>query len=209
MPDPNLPPLIHVIDDDDSLRHALVRLLEAAGFEARGHASAGDFLLQPVPDRPGCLLLDVRMPGPSGLDLQAALPGHRLGLPVIFMTGFADVPTSVRAMKAGAVDFLEKPVQRQDLLDAIGRALQRDERQRRERDELERLQQRFALLTPREQEVLEEVVAGKLNKQIATVLQVSERTVKTLRAQGMDKLGATTSAELGALMERLRQGPQA
>ena len=209
MPDPNLPPLIHVIDDDDSLRHALVRLLEAAGFEARGHASAGDFLLQPVPDRPGCLLLDVRMPGPSGLDLQAALPAHKVGLPVIFMTGFADVPTSVRAMKAGAVDFLEKPVQRQDLLDAIGRALQRDERQRRERDELERLQQRFALLTPREQEVLEEVVAGKLNKQIATVLQVSERTVKTLRAQCMDKLGATTSAELGALMERLRQGPQA
>jgi FixJ family two-component response regulator len=209
MPEPNLPPLIHVIDDDESLRHALVRLLEAAGFEARGHASAGDFLLQPVPDRPGCLLLDVRMPGPSGLDLQAALPAHKVGLPVIFMTGFADVPTSVRAMKAGAVDFLEKPVQRQDLLDAIGRALQRDERQRRERDELERLQQRFALLTPREQEVLEEVVAGKLNKQIATVLQVSERTVKTLRAQGMDKLGATTSAELGALMERLRQGPQA
>jgi FixJ family two-component response regulator len=203
------PPLIHVIDDDESLRHALLRLLEAAGFEARGHASAGDFLLQPVPDRPGCLLLDVRMPGPSGLDLQAALPAHKVGLPVIFMTGFADVPTSVRAMKAGAVDFLEKPVQRQDLLDAIGRALQRDERQRRERDELERLQQRFALLTPREQEVLEEVVAGKLNKQIATVLQVSERTVKTLRAQGMDKLGATTSAELGALMERLRQGPQA
>jgi FixJ family two-component response regulator len=162
-----------------------------------------------VPDRPGCLLLDVRMPGPSGLDLQAALPAHKVGLPVIFMTGFADVPTSVRAMKAGAVDFLEKPVQRQDLLDAIGRALQRDERQRRERDELERLQQRFALLTPREQEVLEEVLAGKLNKQIATVLQVSERTVKTLRAQGMDKLGATTSAELGALMERLRQGPQA
>ena len=139
MPDPNLPPLIHVIDDDESLRNALVRLLEAAGFEARGHASAGDFLLQPAPDRPGCLLLDVRMPGPSGLDLQAALPGHRLGLPVIFMTGFADVPTSVRAMKAGAVDFLEKPVQRQDLLDAIARALVLDKRQRRERSEIARL----------------------------------------------------------------------
>jgi len=209
MPDLKPPPLVHVIDDDESLRHALVRLLEAAGFEARGHASAGDFLLRPVPDRPGCLLLDVRMPGPSGLDLQAALPAHKVGLPVIFMTGFADVPTSVRAMKAGAVDFLEKPVQRQDLLDAIGRALQRDERQRRERDEQERLQQRYALLTGREQEVLEQVVAGKLNKQIATALQVSERTVKTLRAQGMDKLGAATSAELGTLMERLRHGPQA
>lgn len=209
MPDPNLSPLIHVIDDDKSLRLALVRLLEAAGFEARSYASAGDFLLHPVPDRPGCLLLDVRMPGPSGLDLQAALPAHKVGLPVIFMTGFADVPTSVRAMKAGAVDFLEKPVQRQDLLDAIGRALQRDERQRRERDDMERLQQRFALLTPREQDVLEQVVAGKLNKQIATALQVSERTVKTLRAQGMDKLGASTSAELGTLVERLRHGPQA
>ena len=202
-------PLIHVIDDDEPLRTALLRLLDAAGFEARGHASAGDFLLCPVPDRPGCLLLDVRMPGPSGLDLQAALPDHRVCLPIIFMTGHADVPTSVRAMKAGAVDFLEKPVQRQDLLDAIDRALQRDERQRRERDDLERLQERFGLLTARERDVLEQVVAGKLNKQIATALQVSERTVKTLRAQGMDKLGATTSAELGTLVERLRHGPQA
>ena len=112
MKDKNAPPLIHVIDDDDSLRTALLRLLDAAGFEARGYASAGEFLLHPVPDRPGCLLLDVRMPGPSGLDLQAALPGHGLNLPVIFMTGHADVPSTVRAMKAGAVDFLEKPVQR-------------------------------------------------------------------------------------------------
>ena len=208
MPDPNLPPLIHVIDDDESLRHALVRLLEAAGFEARGHASAGDFLLQPVPDRPGCLLLDVRMPGPSGLDLQAALPAHKVKLPVIFMTGFADVPTSVRAMKAGAVDFLEKPVQRQTLVEAIGRALQRDEQQRRERDDIERLQQRFALLTAREHDVLEQVVAGRLNKQIAASLEVSERTIKTLRAQGMEKLGVTSSAELGAIFERLRQEPE-
>jgi FixJ family two-component response regulator len=202
------PPLIHVVDDDESLRHALVRLLEAAGFEARGHASAGDFLLQPVPDRPGCLLLDVRMPGPSGLDLQAALPAHKVGLPVIFMTGFADVPTSVRAMKAGAVDFLEKPVQRQNLLDAIGRALVHDERQRRERDDRDRLRERFAMLSPREQEVLEQVVAGKLNKQIAASLQVSERTIKTLRAQCMDKLGATSAAELGILAERMRRGSE-
>lgn len=209
MPDPNLPPLIHVIDDDESLRSALVRLLEAAGFEARGHGSAGDFLLQPVPDRPGCLLLDVRMPGPSGLDLQAALPGHKLGLPVIFMTGFADVPTSVRAMKAGAVDFLEKPVQRQDLLDAIARALVLDERQRRERSEIARLRERFALLTVRERDVLEQVVAGKLNKQIAAALDVSERTIKTLRAQGMDRLGVASPAELGVQFERLRHEPEA
>ena len=209
MMDRSAPPLIHVVDDDEPLRTALLRLLVAAGFAAQGHASAGDFLLHALPDRPGCLLLDVRMPGPSGLDLQAALPEHGVGLPIIFMTGHADVPTSVRAMKAGAVDFLEKPVQRQDLLDAIDRALQRDERQRRERDDLERLQERFGLLTARERDVLEQVVAGKLNKQIATALQVSERTVKTLRAQGMDKLGATTSAELGTLVERLRHGPQA
>lgn len=202
-------PLIHVIDDDEPLRTALLRLLAAAGFEARGHASAGDFLLYPAPDRPGCLLLDVRMPGPSGLDLQAALPDHRVGLPIVFMTGHADVPTSVRAMKAGAVDFLEKPVQRQDLLDAIGRALARDARQRRERNDIAGLRERFALLSPREQTVLEQVVAGKLNKQIAAALEVSERTIKTLRAQCMDKLGASSSAELGILVERLRRSPQA
>ncbi|MGA8392222.1 MAG: response regulator [Burkholderiaceae bacterium] len=208
MMDRSAPPLIHVVDDDEPLRTALLRLLAAAGFEAQGHASAGDFLLYPVPDRPGCLLLDVRMPGPSGLDLQAALPEHGIGLPIIFMTGHADVPSSVRAMKAGAVDFLEKPVQRQDLLDAIGRALARDERQRRERHDRGRLRERFALLSAREQEVLEQVVAGKLNKQIAAALQVSERTIKTLRAQCMDKLGASSSAELGILVERLRRGAQ-
>lgn len=205
MMDRSAPPLIHVVDDDEPLRTALLRLLAAAGFEAQGHASAGDFLLYPVPDRPGCLLIDVRMPGPSGLDLQAALPEHGIGLPIIFMTGHADVPSSVRAMKAGAVDFLEKPVQRQDLLDAIGRALARDERQRRERDDRGRLRERFALLSAREQEVLEQVVAGKLNKQIAAALQVSERTIKTLRGQCMDKLGASSSAELGILVERLRR----
>ncbi len=207
MMDKRSTPLIHVVDDDEPLRTALLRLLAAAGFEAQGHASAGDFLLHPLPDRPGCLLLDVRMPGPSGLDLQAALPEHGVGLPIIFMTGHADVPTSVRAMKAGAVDFLEKPVQRQDLLDVIGRALARDERQRRERDDMAWLRERFAHLSPREQAVLEQVVAGKLNKQIATALQVSERTIKTLRAQCMDKLGASSSAELGILVERLRRSP--
>lgn len=201
--------MIHVVDDDASLRQALVRLLEAAGFEARGYASAGDFLLQPVSDRPGCLLLDVRMPGPSGLDLQAALPAHRISLPVVFMTGFADVPTSVRAMKAGAVDFLEKPVQRQDLLDAVERALRRDRLQRRERFDMARLRERLVLLTARERAVLEQVVAGRLNKQIAAALDVSERTIKSLRAQGMDKLGVNSSAELGALFKRLRHDPLA
>ena len=200
-------PLIHVVDDDDSLRTALLRLLEAAGFEARGYASAGEFLLQPVPDRPGCLLLDVRMPGPSGLDLQAALPGHGLNLPVIFMTGHADVPSTVRAMKAGAVDFLEKPVQRQSLLAAIGHALARDEKQRGAREADAHLRAAFASLTSREREVFEHIVAGQLNKQMATALGVSERTIKTQRAQLMDKLGVSSAAELGALAERLHRPP--
>ena len=120
------PPLIHVVDDDESLRTALLRLLGAAGFEARGYASAGDFLLQPPPDRPGCLLLDVRMPGPSGLELQAALRRQGVALPVVFMTGYADVAASVRAMKTGAVDFLTKPIERAALFDALQRALARD-----------------------------------------------------------------------------------
>lgn len=209
MIDKSFAPLIHVIDDDEPLRTALLRLLDAAGFEAQGHASAGDFLLRPVPDRPGCLLLDVRMPGPSGLDLQAALPDHGVTLPIIFMTGYADVPSTVRAMKAGAIDFLEKPVQRQSLLDAIKRALVMDALRRRERDEAARLRHYFSLLTPREKDVLEQVVAGRLNKQIADAMNISERTVKTLRAQAMDKLGASSSAELGVLAERLRHAPDA
>ncbi len=128
-------PLIHVVDDDESLRTALLRLLGAAGFEARGYASTGDFLLHPLPDRPGCVLLDVRMPGPSGLELQAALQRQGITLPVVFLTGHADVASSVRAMKAGAVDFLTKPVERDTLLDALQRALARDARQRAARDE--------------------------------------------------------------------------
>jgi len=123
--------LIHVVDDDDSLRAALLDLLDAAGFAARGYASTGEFLLQPPADRPGCVLLDVRLPGPSGLDLQAALQRHAVALPVVFLTGHADVPTSVRAMKAGAVDFLEKPVERDTLLEALERALARDAAQRK------------------------------------------------------------------------------
>jgi RNA polymerase sigma factor (sigma-70 family) len=207
MTDKSAPPLIHVVDDDDSLRTALLRLLEAAGFEARGYASAGEFLLQPVPDRPGCLLLDVRMPGPSGLELQAALPDHGVSLPVVFMTGYADVPSTVRAMKAGAVDFLEKPVQRESLLAAVGHALARDENQRWERELDAALRARFAALTPREREVFDHIVAGQPNKQVATALGVSERTVKAERAQVMDKLGVSSAAELGVLAERLRRAP--
>ena len=198
-------PLIHVVDDDASLRTALLRLLDAAGFEARGYASTGDFLLQPVPDRPGCVLLDVRMPGPSGLELQAALQSRGIALPVVFLTGHADVASSVRAMKAGAVDFLTKPVQRHTLLDALRRALARDASARTARDEAVRLRAIFATLTPRERKVFDLIAAGKLNKQIADELGIAERTVKMTRAQVMAKLGAGSAAELGGLAERLRR----
>ena len=197
-------PLIHVVDDDESLRTALMRLLVAAGFEVRGYASTGEFLLDPPQDRPGCVLLDVRLPGPSGLDLQAALQRQNISLPVIFLTGHADVASSVRAMKAGAVDFLEKPVRRDTLLDAIQRALVRDGAQRLARSSALQLRARFAALTPREHQVFERIVTGKLNKQIADELEISERTVKTQRAQLMKKLGAESAAELGGLAEQLR-----
>jgi FixJ family two-component response regulator len=198
-------PLIHVVDDDESLRPALLRLLAAAGFEARGYASAGEFLLQPPPARPGCLLLDVRMPGPSGLDLQEALQRHGIGLPIVFMTGYADLASSVGAMKAGAVDFLAKPVERDALFDALRRALERDSAQRVAHDEAKQLRARFDSLKPREREVFDRIVAGRLNKQIATELGIAERTVKMQRAQVMAKLGAGSAAELGRLAERLRR----
>jgi FixJ family two-component response regulator len=195
----NAKPLIHVVDDDESLRASLLDLLDAAGFEARGYASTGEFLLHPPLDRPGCVLLDVRLPGPSGLELQAALQRQGVALPVIFLTGHADVATSVRAMKAGAVDFLEKPVGRDTLLDALQRGLARDAAQRTASDDVRRRIGRLAVLTSREREVFDRVVAGKLNKQIADELGISLRTVKAHRAQLMVKLGVASAAELGRL----------
>ena len=198
-------PLIHVIDDDDSLRAALLRLLAAAGYEACGYGSAGDFLLHPPPERPGCLLLDVRMPGPSGLDLQAALQRQGVELPIVFMTGYADLASGVRAMKAGAVDFLAKPVEREALFEALQQALALDADRRSARVQAQDLRQRLDALTERERLVFERVVSGRLNKQIAAELGVSERTVKMQRAQVMAKLGAGSAAELGRLAERLHR----
>jgi FixJ family two-component response regulator len=191
--------LVHVVDDDESFRASLLDLLQAAGFEARGYATTGDFLLDPTPDRPGCLLLDMRLPGPSGLDLQAALQRRGSTLPIIFLTGHADVTSGIRAMKAGAVDFLEKPVGREALIDAIGRALERDRIERGARAALQRQHERLAVLTARERDVFERVVAGRLNKQIADDLGISLRTVKAYRAHLMEKLGVATAAELGRL----------
>ena len=192
-------PLIHVVDDDESFRASLVDLLKAAGLEARDYASTGEFLLDRTPDRPGCLLLDMRLPGPSGLDLQAALQRQGNTIPIIFLTGHADVASGVLAMKGGAVDFLEKPVSRDALIEAIGRAVDRDRAARAARDALQRQQERLAVLTVREREVFERIVVGRLNKQIADELTISLRTVKAYRAHLMEKLGVATAAELGRL----------
>jgi FixJ family two-component response regulator len=201
----NARPLIHIVDDDESLRTALLRLLDVVGFEARAYASTGAFLLQPPDDRPGCILLDVRLPGPSGLELQTALRRQGVTLPVVFLTAHADVASSVQAMKAGAVDFLEKPVNRDILLNALQRALDRDSAERSLRNEEQRLRARFESLTPREREVFELVVSGKLNKQIADELGIGERTVKAQRSQVMLKLGVDSAAELGRLAEQLNR----
>jgi len=195
--------LIHIVDDDESLRGALQRLLSAAGYRTKTYASAGEFLLEPPGDSPGCLLLDLRLPGPSGLDLQEALARHGIGLPVVFLTGHGDLATGVRAMKAGAVDFLTKPVEREPLFAAVARALELDAAQRAARGAARELRARFAQLTSREREVFELVVAGRLNKQIASQLGIAERTVKAQRAQVMAKLGAANAAELGRIAAQL------
>lgn len=195
--------VVHVIDDDDSLRKAIGRLLRAAGYEVCSYSSAGDFVLSSAPRSRGCVLLDVRMPGPDGLDLQKALAREERPLPVIFLTGHGDIPSSVRAMKAGAIDFLTKPVKREILLGAVRTALARDQAQTRSSEERHELQARLAQLTPREDEVFQLVVAGKLNKQIAGELGLAERTVKAHRAEVMRKMRATSLAELVHFADRL------
>jgi len=196
-------PLVHVVDDDDAFRTALTRLLKAAGYAVRSYASAGDFLIARPADAPGCLLLDIRMPGPSGLELQAALRDQGLALPIVFLTGHGDVPASVRAMKAGAVDFLEKPVEREPLLRAVREALARDSEARAERGRLHALRARYDTLTPREREVFAGVVAGRLNKQIAAGVGSAERTVKAHRAQVLAKMGVGSAAELARVATEL------
>ena len=190
-------PIVHVVDDDNSMRTAVVRLLQAAGYEARGYASAGEFLLRRSDQNaPGCAVLDVRMPGPSGLDLQEALARFGVSMPIVFLTGHGDIPMSVRAMKAGAVDFLTKPVSREVLLGAVRSAIARDAETRAARGRLRVLRARYELLTPREREVFTGVVAGKLNKQIAADLGTTERTIKAHRAQVIEKMQVASVAEL-------------
>jgi FixJ family two-component response regulator len=199
-------PIVHVVDDDDSVRTAVVRLLQAAGYEARGYASAGEFLLgRSDRNAPGCAVLDVRMPGPSGLDLQEALARLEAPLPIVFLTGHGDIPMSVRAMKAGAVDFLTKPVSREALLGAVRTALARDAETRAARARVHALRARYERLTPREREVFTGVVAGKLNKQIAADLGTAERTIKAHRAQVMEKMQVASVAELVHIADQLRE----
>jgi FixJ family two-component response regulator len=189
-------PTVFVVDDDDRVRRAVRRLLESVGLAVRTFASVAEFLEEYQPSSPGCIVLDVRMPGLSGLDLQAMLLERRISIPVIFVTGHGTIPMSVRAMKAGAVDFIEKPFDDQALLEAIRTALERDERQRASESERAEVLRRLALLTPREREVFERVIAGRLNKQIAADLGTSEQTIKIHRGRVMAKMGADSVAQL-------------
>jgi FixJ family two-component response regulator len=196
-------PIVYVVDDDPSFRKAVSRLLRTAGLEVETLASAQEFLDHPMVDRPSCLVLDVRMPGPSGIDLQAALREARRDLPIVFMTGHGDVSTSVRAMKGGAVDFLEKPFRAAELLACVQRGLARSRQSRVERAERTTVERRFATLTPREQDVLRLVVTGLLNKQIAGELGIAEKTVKIHRGQVMQKMEAGSVAELVPMAQKL------
>jgi FixJ family two-component response regulator len=197
------PPRIVVIDDDASMRKALDNLLKSVGFEVELFASPQEFLQSGRPDRPGCIVLDVRFPGRSGLDMQRDLGEANARLPIIFITGYGDIPMSVRAMKAGAVEFLTKPFRDQDLLDAVGTALEEDRARRAGDMRLAELRGRFAMLTARERQVLSLVVAGRLNKQIAGELGVSEMTVKMHRRQVMRKMQATGVAQLVRLADQI------
>ena len=199
--------LVYVVDDDPSIRQSLSRLLGARGYTTAVYASADEYLLATRLDVPSCLVLDIGMPGPSGLDLQAELAKREPRLPIIFLTGLGDVTMSVHAMKAGAIDFLTKPVQALVLLDAVATALARDCAQRAARAQQTLLLERFGRLTGREREVFFQVTEGRLNKQIATDLGISERTIKAHRAQIMDKMSIRSLAQLVRAADRIRTTP--
>jgi FixJ family two-component response regulator len=196
--------LVHIIDDDESVREALDGLLRTVGLTPASHASVSEFLAAKKPDVPSCLVLDVRMPGTSGLDFQEKLSGFGIHLPVILMTGHGDVPMSVRGMKAGAVDFLAKPFRDQDMLDAIATAIGRDRTRRDAEAAISGLREKFTTLSPREREVMLLVTAGKKNKQVAGDLGLSEVTVKIHRGAAMRKMGAPTLADLVRMAETLQ-----
>jgi FixJ family two-component response regulator len=196
--------VVHVVDDDASMRGALEYLFDSVGLVTRTYAAARDFLAAGPADRPGCIVIDIRLPDMNGLDFQAQLVEMGIRLPVVIMTGYGDISMSVRAMKRGAVDFLSKPFNDQDMLDAVMSAIERD-RQRREVDgDLSQMQQRFQTLSPRELQVMQLVTAGKMNKQVAGDLGISEITVKIHRGAAMRKMGARTLADLVRMAEAVK-----
>ncbi|PKA44954.1 response regulator transcription factor [Rhizobium sullae] len=205
-------PLVLVVDDDDEVRMSLQELMLSVGLDVSCYASPRELLESEFPERPGCLVLDVRMPGSSGLDLQHQLASRGNAKPIIFLTGHGDIPMSVQAMKAGAIDFLTKPVRDQTLLDAVIAGIERDVAQRAQAQTVKQHVERFATLTPRERQVLREVVHGRLNKQIAFELGISEITVKLHRSNVMRKMRTISVGELirawDALPADLREKPQ-
>ncbi|AOA72944.1 MULTISPECIES: response regulator transcription factor [Stenotrophomonas] len=200
------PPLVVVVDDDAAVRDALDSLLRSVGLQTRVLGAPSELLHAVLPDVPGCIVLDVRLPGISGLDLQGQLAAQGIHLPIVFMTGHGDIPMTVRAMKAGAVDFLAKPFRDQDMLDAVSAAIERDTRRRQDMAARGSLETRYATLTPREREVMAHVVAGLMNKQVAGVLHLSEITVKIHRGNVMRKMGVRSLADLVRHAEALGVG---
>ncbi len=199
-------PVVLVVDDDPSVRSSLKFLLSSVGLQVESFDSAETFLQRTPPDAPSCLVLDVRLRGLRGLDFQRELAARNIRIPIVFVTGHGDIPMSVRAMKAGAIEFLTKPYRDQDLLDAVRIALERDRARREQEKDLTDLQQRFDSLTPREQEVISKAVSGMLNKQIAGELGTAENTVKVHRSRAMEKMNAQSFADLVRMIEKLK-GP--
>jgi FixJ family two-component response regulator len=196
-------PLVRVVDDDESVRRSVGELLRSVGFSVATYSSAQDFLARDEPEAPGCLVLDVHLPGLTGLDLQQELLGTERALPIIFLTGLGDIPMSVRAIKSGAVEFLTKPFDTRALLEAVRHAVEKDREERIERKGLRELQGRYESLTPREREVMQRITVGRMNKQIAAEFGTSEPTVKEQRAQVMQKMQAESLVALALMARRL------